>query len=207
MPKAKKCHADSPIQVAELVIEHDGWEKEISSLELLCGAICNKVLNHHESANSKIIILLSDNAAVQKLNFEWRGQNKPTNVLSFPNIDPDYALKRFPKSVKRFSDKKRGKQRNLEPHSDSIRMGYALGDIAMAFEYCEAEAIGQGKTFKNHFAHLLIHGVLHLLGYDHINETEAEEMESLEAEILRDFGIADPYLIVDNRDKEAEGVN
>ncbi|KAF0117855.1 MAG: hypothetical protein FD163_327 [Hyphomonadaceae bacterium] len=173
MPKAKKCHADSPIQVAELVIEDDGWEKEISGLELLCVAICNNVLKRHESPNSKIIILLSDNAAIQKLNLEWRGQNKPTNVLSFPNIDLDFAL----------------------------------GDIAMAFEYCEAEAIGQGKTFKNHFAHLLIHGVLHLLGYDHINETEAEEMESLEAEILRDFDIADPYLIVDNRDKDAEGVN
>lgn len=164
MTKDESGQIDVAIPNVELVIEHNGWENEIADIESLSVAICNSTMNRFESTGPTIAILLADNAAIQKLNLQWRGQDKPTNVLSFPNID----------------------------HS------FVLGDIALAFEYCKAEAQAQGKLFKNHFTHLLIHGVLHLLGYDHIIEAEAEEMESIEAEILRDFGIADPYVIIDD---------
>lgn len=68
-----------------------------------------------------------------------------------------------------------------------------LGDIALSYNTCEKEASAQGKTFKNHFSHLLVHGILHLLGYDHIDDMEADEMENLEREILAKMGIDDPY--------------
>lgn len=70
-----------------------------------------------------------------------------------------------------------------------------LGDIAISLNYCINEAQIQGKNLKNHYIHLLVHGVLHLLGYDHIDEEEAQEMENIEKEILANMGIEDPYLI------------
>ncbi len=79
-----------------------------------------------------------------------------------------------------------------------------LGDIVLAFETCRAEAVEQGKLLSDHLSHLVVHGVLHLLGYDHEDdETEAEEMERLEAAVLARFGIADPYASAD--DSIAEG--
>lgn len=72
-----------------------------------------------------------------------------------------------------------------------------LGDIAISLSYCQKEAENQNKNLKNHFTHLLVHGTLHLLGYDHINEVEAQEMENLERDILAKMGISDPYILGD----------
>lgn len=109
----------------------------------------------------EVSILLCDDAEIRTLNHQWRGFDKPTNVLSFPAPGE---------------------------HEDM-----PLGDIAVAFETCEREARADGKTFDDHVTHLVVHGVLHLLGYDHETESEAEEMEDTERRILRTLGISDPY--------------
>jgi probable rRNA maturation factor len=109
-------------------------------------------------------LLLADDMAVRELNRAWRGQDKPTNVLSFPANAPTIP----------------GEPRYL-------------GDLALAFETLVREADDEGKSVADHAAHLVVHGVLHLLGRDHETDAEADEMERLEIEALAAIGIADPY--------------
>lgn len=112
---------------------------------------------------SEISVLFTDDAHQQVLNSEWRGIDKPTNVLSFPQLEP------------------------FAPVAGIV------GDITLAHETLVREAAELGKGFTEHFTHLVVHGTLHLLGYDHIDETEALHMEGLETQILAELGIADPY--------------
>jgi probable rRNA maturation factor len=107
-----------------------------------------------------LTILLTGDARLKTLNRDFRGKNKPTNVLSFP----------------------------AAPNED----GY-LGDVALAFGVTEAEALKAGKRFADHAVHLVIHGVLHLLGFDHVTDAQAKKMEPLETRLLARLGIDDPY--------------
>jgi probable rRNA maturation factor len=118
----------------------------------------------HAARQGEVSVLLADDAAVQALNRDWRGIDKPTNVLSFPAAAPKVA---------------------------DIRA--LLGDIAIAFETLDREARAESKPFLHHLAHLAVHGYLHLLGYDHQTDSEAEAMEALEREILAAMRIPDPY--------------
>ncbi len=119
-----------------------------------------------DTAGAEVAIMLTDDAGIRVLNRDWRGFDKPTNVLSFPAAS--------------------------QPHGDGDAPR-ALGDIAIAFETTRAEAEAEHKPFANHLSHLAVHGFLHLLGYDHETDAEAEEMEGLEREILARLGIPDPY--------------
>lgn len=112
---------------------------------------------------AELSILLTDDAEQQVLNRQWRGMDKPTNVLSFPQIEPFAPLEGL------------------------------IGDIVLARETLEREAADLGKPVTEHFTHLVVHGFLHILGYDHIEDDEAAEMEGLETRILARLGIADPY--------------
>lgn len=114
------------------------------------------------------VVAFADDARVQALNARYRGKESPTNVLSFPAADAIGAA--------------------CEPGQPS-----PLGDIVLARETVVREARDQTIDFSRHTTHLIVHGVLHLLGYDHIVDQEAEEMEALEAEILVDLGISNPY--------------
>lgn len=107
-------------------------------------------------------ILLASDAEVRELNATYRGKDKPTNVLSFPNGEKEEGV-------------------------------LQLGDIILAYETVKAEAVEQDKPFKHHLTHLVIHGILHLLGHDHEVEEEANRMESLEIKLLKQMGIANPY--------------
>lgn len=118
------------------------------------------------SGTAELAVVLGDDALVHALNKAWRGQNKATNVLSFGAAED-------------------------EPRPEGAPL--LLGDVVLAFETVAAEAAAQKKKLADHLAHLVVHGVLHLLGFDHEDAAEATRMEALETEILAGFGVADPY--------------
>ena len=122
----------------------------------------------------EISVRLASDDEVHQLNRQYRHKDKPTNVLSFPMIQPDLL-----DTVTRNSD-------------DGEVL---LGDIVLAHGVCAAEAAERGIPVEQHAAHLVVHGVLHLLGYDHMGNDEAEAMEAIERDALASLGIADPYLI------------
>lgn len=122
----------------------------------------------------EIAVRLTDDAEVHQLNSQYRGKDKPTNVLSFPMIEPDLI-------------------QALTQNSDDGEV--ILGDIVLAYGVCAVEAEEKGFTVQQHATHLIVHGVLHLLGYDHQGDSEAEAMESMERAALQTLGIPDPYLI------------
>jgi probable rRNA maturation factor len=119
------------------------------------------------AASAELSLVLGGDALLQQLNRDFRGKNKPTNVLSFPAIDVT--------------------ERRME------RPVFPLGDVAIAYETSASEARGQGKTLSAHLSHLVVHGVLHLLGYDHLTKAQANDMETLETAVLARFGHSDPY--------------
>lgn len=116
-------------------------------------------------------LLFTSDAEVHALNREWRGKDRPTNVLSFPMLARDDLL-------------------SLAPKGPPVM----LGDIALAHETCAREAADKGISLDDHAAHLIVHGLLHLAGHDHVGSDEqAEAMEALEIKALAILGIADPY--------------
>jgi probable rRNA maturation factor len=123
----------------------------------------------------EVSILLTNDQQIQELNKNYRHKDKPTNVLSFPLLDG--------KKIKN------GNLKNLNLNGDYL----ALGDIVIAYQTVFKEAKDQNKTFQNHLTHLLIHSLLHLIGFDHEKEKDAKIMEGLEIEILANLGIKNPY--------------
>ncbi|MGH8176681.1 MAG: rRNA maturation RNase YbeY [Steroidobacter sp.] len=119
----------------------------------------------------------------RKLNRTWRGKDKPTNVLSFPSAP-------LPRAAWKTA---RGTRSALAMDHGLRTTDHPLGDLAICAPVVAREAREQGKSPQSHWAHMVIHGVLHLLGYDHENDRDAEEMESTEASILRQLGYSDPY--------------
>ena len=117
-------------------------------------------------SDAEVSVRIVDEDEMQTLNREYRDQDKPTNVLSFPTGDVD----------------------GMPPGVTS-----PLGDIVVCATVVAREAEEQGKTLDEHWSHMLVHGALHLLGHDHLTESQADAMESLEREILAGLGIADPY--------------
>jgi probable rRNA maturation factor len=145
---------------------HAGDWSWLEALPALVDRACEAVA---EAAASGAVLTadlaLSDDASVKELNRTWRGQDKPTNVLSFP-----------------VSERRRA---GKGPRH--------LGDIVIAEETLLSEARAGGIPARDHFQHLLVHGLLHLIGHDHIDEREAATMEALETKILAALGVPDPY--------------
>ena len=152
----------APLEVA-FVVNADGWP---DGLEEIAGTAIHEALAQSKARMAgiaEVTVVLTDDAEQHELNQQWRGIDKSTNVLSFPQ---------------------------LEPFTPVVGL---IGDITLARETVAAEAAEMEITLEAHFTHLVVHGFLHLLGYDHIEDADATKMESLETKILATLGIADPY--------------
>jgi probable rRNA maturation factor len=147
----------------DVITESALWDALPDAEQIVRNAVTQAAAALDRQADAELAVLLTDDAAIQRLNATWRGLDKPTNVLSFPSA--------------------------VTPESQH------LGDIAVAFETTAREAGQEGKPLAHHLAHLSVHGFLHLVGYDHESETEAETMEELERVILARIGVPDPYRV------------
>ncbi len=150
------------------------WRDALPDCDILCrraalAALMAAPMNGNR-ADTEIGIRLTDDGESRTLNQRYRDIDAPTNVLSFPTADGAHA-------------------------APPPGMPQALGDVVLAFETLRSEAEAQGKTLADHLGHLVVHGVLHLLGYDHQGEAQAVAMEHLEIAVLAGLGVADPYAV------------
>lgn len=160
-----------PLSLIEISFQSDQWEKDPEfSLEDIQSVLV-AVRNYFPLLKGKghVDVVLGDDAFLQQLNASYRSQNKPTNVLSFPQ-----------------EELRKG---TYLPSEEFV----LLGDIVLSYPTIKAEALDQNKSFSHHLKHLIVHGFLHLLGFDHEEESDAQEMETLEVKILQSLNIPNPY--------------
>ncbi|MBR0824717.1 rRNA maturation RNase YbeY [Bradyrhizobium manausense] len=157
------------LPMTEVLVVANCWQSEPDAEAVIQRAIAAAAGSVDDDVtDAEVAVMLTDDTGIRTLNSNWRGIDKATNVLSFPALQPEGARK----------------------PGDAPRM---LGDIAIAYETMRREADEEQKPFDHHLSHLAVHGFLHLVGYDHENDADAEEMEALEQEILAELGIPDPY--------------
>ncbi|WGF87130.1 rRNA maturation RNase YbeY [Marinivivus vitaminiproducens] len=163
---------DQPSLILTVAVETPQWHDVLQNGDTLCREAANATLTlaRPDLVEGEISVVLTDDEEVRSLNHRWRHKNKPTNVLSFPGVDlvPGEPL-------------------------PSLPGGILLGDVVLALETVQREAEAEGKRLADHVRHLVTHGVLHLLGYDHQTEAEASVMEGVETRVLAGLGIDDPY--------------
>ncbi|HEX5231787.1 MAG TPA: rRNA maturation RNase YbeY [Bradyrhizobium sp.] len=154
------------LPISEVLVVADCWRAAPEAEAAIHRAVATAAgMVDADVGNAELAVMLTDDAGIRTLNSNWRGIDKPTNVLSFPALQPTGP-------------------------DDVPRM---LGDIAIAYETTRREADDEQKPFDHHLSHLAVHGFLHLIGYDHENDDDAETMETLETEILAQLGIPDPH--------------
>jgi probable rRNA maturation factor len=157
------------IPVTEVLVVADCWQHEPEAEAVIHRAIETAAqIADADVGDAELAVMLTDDSGIRTLNSNWRGIDKATNVLSFPALQPT----------------------GPSGPDDAPRM---LGDIAIAYETLRKEADDEHKPFDHHLSHLAVHGFLHLVGYDHETDDEAEAMEALERDILAQLGIPDPY--------------
>ena len=150
------------------VLDEAGWD-DLATDAVRAALAANAIAI--DGRTIEVSLRLTDDAEVQQLNRQFRGKDRPTNVLSFPMDDAD----------------------------DAGPGEWMLGDMVLARETCVAEAAEKGISVTDHASHLIVHGTLHLLGHDHLDDTTAEAMEALETKILASLGIANPYRLPDDQ--------
>ncbi len=154
-----------------VVILDRGWKRALPNIVFFAKKVAEQTLKQVQMSlpRSSLSIVLANNDFVRELNKSYRSKNEYTNVLSFP-ADECIKMKKVNKEI-------------------------ILGDVILALKKIREESKEQNKIFQNHFAHLIVHGILHLLGYIHLHRKEAEEMEELERIILKNMGIGNPYIL------------
>jgi probable rRNA maturation factor len=159
--------------VIDVAIRSPRWRRRVPGIERLARDAARAAIGASgvTVGAAELSLVLDDDDAVRELNRRWRGRDGPTNVLSFPA----------------------GRD---GPASGAPRM---LGDVVLGFATVAREAEAQGKTLADHARHLIVHGVLHLLGHDHERRAAARRMEALERRVLARLGVADPYVVSDAR--------
>jgi probable rRNA maturation factor len=161
----------------DILVEADGWAVCIPDAHNIVSAAAQAALRDENVAGTlsgsaiELSILLTDDKAIAELNLQWRGRTGPTNVLSFP-AETDWRPAAAP---------------------------VLLGDVVIAIETVMAEAKNAGIAPADHLRHLVVHGVLHLCGYDHENDADADRMEGREIVILEALGVSDPYAAAERR--------
>jgi probable rRNA maturation factor len=164
-------------EVVEAIVEDARWEAAgIVPVAAAAGRAALRALGRDPDLH-ELALLLCDDARIAGLNAEFRGRPTPTNVLSWPALRAPVP----------------------DPEQDEPLF---LGDLALGYESCAREAADAGISLADHAAHLVVHGLLHLLGHDHAEEAEAEAMEALETKVLASMGIANPY----SREERPSGV-
>jgi probable rRNA maturation factor len=157
------------LPITEVLVVADAWQAEPDAETVIHRAIAAAAeFADADIGEAELAVMLTDDDGIRTLNSNWRGIDKPTNVLSFPALPPS----------------------GPSGPDDAPRM---LGDIAIAYQTTRQEADEEQKPFDHHLSHLAVHGFLHLIGYDHEQDDDAEDMEKLEREILAQLGIPDPY--------------
>ena len=162
--KTGTCRIDVIVDTAN----EAAWNRAVPNLAMHVRRAARAALKTAKPARgrSQMTVRLSSDRDLRRLNHDFRGKDKPTNVLSFPSGD-----------------------------AAGPRGAVLLGDIAIAYGTVAREATAQGKTVRDHLLHLVVHGVLHLLGHDHMRPAEARLMERIETDLMAKFGIADPYVL------------
>ncbi|HEY4986393.1 MAG TPA: rRNA maturation RNase YbeY [Bradyrhizobium sp.] len=159
----------SSLPITEVLVTADCWQTEPDAEAVIQRAIAVAAQSTDaDVGDAELAVMLTDDAGIRTLNHNWRGIDRATNVLSFPALQPT----------------------GPRDDDEAPRM---LGDIAIAYETLRQEADDERKPFADHLSHLAVHGFLHLIGYDHEIDDDAEAMEALEQEILAQLGIPDPY--------------
>lgn len=168
---------DTTRLAVDIIMEDEAWtavfglDEAISSAAEQAYARANvRLANQITADRASVAVALLSDAGMRVLNSQFRHQDKPTNVLSFPAIEHRHA----------------GAGRGVEDPR-------ALGDVALAYETIDREARQEGIAVVDHVRHLVVHGILHLLGFDHESDTDADRMEAMETRILAELGVADPY--------------
>lgn len=166
--------------VVDVSVECGGWSEGIPGAVDACADGLAAALEFipGDLPGIEVSVALVDDHAIRDLNKRFRGIDKPTNVLSFPALG---------------AEELEALGRGARPPGVPPGVAVTVGDLALALETLQREAAAQGKEPLAHFQHLLVHGFLHLFGYDHMDDMQAEVMERLEARILGQLGLPDPY--------------
>jgi probable rRNA maturation factor len=156
----------------DVIVDIPAWLEAVPTAEELCrrSAVAAIMASGAVRTEAEASVVLSNDARIRALNAAYRGKDEATNVLAFPATDV----------VERRA-------------AGTVGPPLTIGDVVVAFETACAEAMLEGKSIEDHLSHLVVHGMLHLLGYDHQTEDEAAKMEGMEVAVLASLGVADPY--------------
>lgn len=148
-------------------VEDDEWKKVFPAAVICCRRAAAAVLESEglENSDFEISVVLTNNKMIRKLNLEWRGVDAATDVLAFPNQET----------------------------SSVAELPQLLGDVVVAFGVASRDAKLDNVSLRNHLSHLIVHGVFHLLGFDHLREADAKIMEARETRVLAELGVGNPY--------------
>ncbi len=173
--KTKRKRKRESIAEIEIIIDAPSWRDALPECESITCQTVQTVLEHLEVSTMaiEVSLVLANDALIQEKNKRYRGKDQPTNVLAFPAMQNPL---------------------NWLSQMKSTGTPFVIGDIFLAIETIQQEASAQAKPLQDHFSHLIVHGVLHLFGYDHQVDGDAEKMEALEIKILGEMGIKNPYL-------------
>jgi len=188
------------LPVVDIVVASDLWRTQRNARTVLRRSIA-AAASAVSATKGELAVVLTDDSAIRALNRDWRRKDAATNVLSFPS---DGAVKKPPKKLGKMSRNTAAKNPIKNPIKATAREPRGargaprlLGDIVIAYETAAREARAEHKPFAHHLAHLAVHGFLHLVGYDHAADDEANAMEGLETAILAGLDVPDPHVARD----------